>query len=477
MSTSRATPPIPESVTGSVAGDFERYGDRAIAIEPRGAEPIPLAERHGKPIQLLWTWSSPNLEFATIFVGFIGVAFFGLSPLQTLGAVVVGNALAAGFHYYLSARGPRLGLPQMVLSRLGFGWLGNVLPATIGAMIAGVGWFAVNAVSAAFALNALLGWNAYVCLLGVATLQIAVAVFGYNLVQSVERYLFPVLAVVFLIVAVVILGKGDVTAPSTGGGFGGFTLTAAAAFGYAAGWNPYAADYTRYYPPGRATERAVGRYAAAGLFLSTTALEFVGATAATLIPADSANPVGDFTGQLPAVLGALALLAITLGSSAANVLNIYSAALSFLAIGIRIGRTHARAVTSALFGIAGMAVAFVALADAGASYEGFLLVVAYWLGPWLGVLCTDAVLHRDRDDALAVADRRYTNWAGLPALIVGMAVSVWLFSNQTRYVGVLVEHFPVLGDLTFVAGFLVSAAVFAIASRTPLGPNVPARRD
>ena len=42
----------------------------------------------------------------------------------------------------------------MVLSRIGFGFLGNILPA-------GIGWFAVNSVSGAFALSALFGWNPY----------------------------------------------------------------------------------------------------------------------------------------------------------------------------------------------------------------------------------------------------------------------------------------------------------------------------
>ena len=45
------------------------YGDKVGAVEPGGAEFIPLSDRHGKPLQLFWTWMSPNLEFATVFVG------------------------------------------------------------------------------------------------------------------------------------------------------------------------------------------------------------------------------------------------------------------------------------------------------------------------------------------------------------------------------------------------------------------------
>jgi len=53
------------------------YGDRVIAVEPGGVEYIALAERHGKPIDLFWTWLSPNLEFATVFIGCLAVAIFG----------------------------------------------------------------------------------------------------------------------------------------------------------------------------------------------------------------------------------------------------------------------------------------------------------------------------------------------------------------------------------------------------------------
>ena len=133
------------------------YGDRVVAVEPGGAEFIPLEERHGRPLQLFWTWTSPNLEFATIFVGVLAVAAFGLGFWVALAAIVLGTGLGSITHGVLSARGPAHGVPQMVLSRLGFGYRGNVLPAGLNAITAGIGWFAVNSVSGALALNTLTG--------------------------------------------------------------------------------------------------------------------------------------------------------------------------------------------------------------------------------------------------------------------------------------------------------------------------------
>src|ERR1700740_1293397 len=116
------------------------YGTHVLEVEPGGAEFIPLNERHGHPLQLFWTWTSPNMEFATVFVGFIGVVFFGLSFWQTFIAVVLGTVLGSITLGILSTNGPQYGVPQMVLSRRGFGYWGNVLPPGVNALVPGVVW-------------------------------------------------------------------------------------------------------------------------------------------------------------------------------------------------------------------------------------------------------------------------------------------------------------------------------------------------
>src|SRR5215470_8453718 len=83
------------------------YGEKVIAVEPGGAEFIPLNERHGRPLQLFWTWTSPNMEFATIFVGVLAVAGFGMGFWQAAGAIVLGSAIGAVVQGALSLRGPR----------------------------------------------------------------------------------------------------------------------------------------------------------------------------------------------------------------------------------------------------------------------------------------------------------------------------------------------------------------------------------
>jgi nucleobase:cation symporter-1, NCS1 family len=445
------------------------YGTKVGTVEPGGAEFIPLDERHGTPLQLFWTWTSPNFEFATVFVGVIGVAFFGLNFWQAALALLVGTALGSVTQGLLSAEGPAHGVPQMVISRLGFGYWGNALPAGLNAVTAGIGWFAVNSVSGTFALNTLTHMPKPLCLVIIVVVQIAVAFFGHNLVHAFERYAFPVLAIIFLIAVGWIFAKSSPGAPSHGGGIGGFLLTLGAAFGYAVGWNPYASDYTRYFRPGT-SKLAIAWWSGIGVFVSCALLEIAGAASATVtgISAINNNPTGAFTGHLPTFLADLTLLAIALGAVAANVINIYSGALSFTAMGIKLPLALRRAIVALVFGVIGFIVALTGLHDAGTKYENFLLVIAYWIAPWLAVVFCDQLLRRGQDPRrleTLLFDTKYTNWAGPVSMLIGMGVSISLFSNQTEYVGWVPKHHPAVGDLTFEAGFVVTALVYLIWHR------------
>ncbi|MFC6343050.1 purine-cytosine permease family protein [Nocardioides hankookensis] len=449
------------------------YGTKVAAIEPGGVELIPLEERHGSPVQLLWTWASPNLEFATVFVGVIGTLFFGLSFAQAALAIVLGTALGSITHGYLSTMGPRTGLPQMVASRTAFGFWGNAVPAVISSVMAGIGWFAVNSVSGALALSALTDLPGVACLLVVVGIQVVVAFFGHNFVHVFERFAFPVLAVIFLVAIVIVFTKADPGAPGGGGGFGGFMLLASASFGYAAGWNPYASDYSRYLAPETSRVR-VALCAGLGIFLSCTALEVAGAAAVTAGPDPFlGNPTGAFTDLLPGVLGDLTLLAIALGAVCANILNIYSGSMAFLTLEIRLPSHIRRALVGGVFGVIGFFIAWSGLSDAGHKYENFLLVIAYWVAPWLGVVLTDRLLRRGTPSVGAMLTLGYRNWAGPIAFVVATVVSVWLFSDQTKYVGPVSSAHPGIGDLTPVVGFALAAVLYAVLFRPLAAPTPP----
>jgi len=454
------------------------YGERVATVEPGGVEYIALRERHGKPIDLFWTWLSPNLEFATIFVGVIAITLFGLNIWEAAAAIIIGTLLGSLTHAVLSSWGPKFGVPMMVESRAAFGFLGNILPAGLNAFTGAFGWFIVNSVSGAFALQALfpsLNLPFALTFLVIVVAQVAVATLGHNLIHVFERWALPLLGIVFAAACIFIFAHGNYgvgfnpKAPlAFGGESGGWILAFTAAFGYAAGWNPYAADYTRYMPP-NTDRKMVGFWAGFGVFLSCIVLELAGAVLATVAgtkwgPNDI--PTAQLQRAMPDAVYFLALLCIAVGAVAANAINIYSGTMSLVSLGIReMGLTlrQRRALFSILAGVIGYigGLVFQAQVAPGGKYEAFLLLISYWIAPWLAVVLIDYWLHRgDYGDESVFYDSRHQRWQGFVAMAVGLVVSVWLFASNSLYVGYVAFNYPQFGDLTFVVGFVITGALY-----------------
>jgi NCS1 family nucleobase:cation symporter-1 len=444
---------------------------KATSIEVNDVAPISAGERHGKAWHLFTVWTTPNLEFATVFVGALAIGF-GLNVWQGLLAVLVGNGLAGITHGILSTWGPSAGLPQMVLSRNAFGKIGNLIPAGLSTLVAGIGWFAVNTVSGTFALQALLpGIGLLGALAVIIVIQVGVAFVGHNLIQKWERYLSYFQAVVWVIVIVTVLslqGGFDV-APAADAAFpwAGFTLTAGAAYGYTAGWTAFASDYTRYLPANTST-RALGWFAGLGNFTATTLIMGVGVVAFNALtgnPGDFwgiANPTAAFTAEFNPVFAGIVLLSIVIGSISANILNVYSGAMSFLAMGFKFGFKTRRAIMVLLAGLAGGLLSFIGVqnGDVAHQLDGFLLVVSYWVSPWIAIVVTERFLSKGKDaQARALAPKN--SWAGALAFVIATAFSIWGFAAQVMYTGVFAKDSG-LGDLTALVGFVVASVLYVV---------------
>ncbi len=75
----------------------------------------------------------------------------------------------------------------------------------------------------------------------------------------------------------------------------------------------------------------------------------------------------------------------------------------------------------------------------------------------------DMYLRRRQDPAEIehlLFNKSHTNWAGPVAMAVGAGVSIWLFSNQTKYVGIVPSQNGDFGDLTFEVGFILTAVIY-----------------
>ena len=170
------------------------------------------------------------------------------------------------------------------------------------------------------------------------------------------------------------------------------------------------------------------------MFVSCVVLEIVGAAAATItnVGKFADNPTAGFTSHLPTGLADVTLLAIALGAVCANALNVYSGSMSFLALGIKLPLHLRRAIVALVFGVAGFFLALSGLHDAGEKYNNFLLVISYWIGPWLGVFFADQFLRRGKRVDGFLFDRKHNPWAGFAAMAIAMAVSIYLLRQPDR---------------------------------------------
>jgi purine-cytosine permease-like protein len=345
---------------------------------------------------------------------------------------------------------------------------------------------AVNSVSGAFALHtfcAAVGLpvpGLVPALAIVVVVEILVAFAGYNVIHAIERWVFPFLAVVFAACTVAIFlharpGTGfDAAAAAAGGGpVGAFMIALFFAFAYAASWNPYASDYSRYLARGTSQLR-VALAAGLGLLVTCGVLEVAGAALATVAGTQwgiSAIPTNQFVRPLPEVLVVIAPLAICVGAISANAINLYSSAMSFLSMGMRIRARLRRAIAAVGFGVIGFLIGFLVVrtgqvgpGGTGGSYQNFLFFSTYWIVAFLGVVTADWAMRGRRLRTGLVFDPGHSNWAGVVAFLLGV-VACLPFMNQSLYAGIVASRYPQTGDLSFAAGLIVSAAAYWLLSR------------
>jgi NCS1 family nucleobase:cation symporter-1 len=213
----------------------------------------------------------------------------------------------------------------------------------------------------------------------------------------------------------------------------------------------------------------VGLWAGFGVFLSCVVLEMAGAVLVTVTGTKwgaTDIPTAQLQQAMPGVVYYLALVCIAVGAVAANAINIYSGTMSLVSLGIRemgMSLKQRRAALAVVVGVIGflLGVIFQANVGPGTKYENFLLLISYWIAPWLAVVFVDYWLRRgDYGDESIFYNTRIFRWQGVVAMAAGLIISVYLFANIFGlYVGPIPNGNPNIGDITFLVGFAISAVL------------------
>jgi NCS1 family nucleobase:cation symporter-1 len=432
-------------------------GEGDFTIEGHGIEPVPTSARYGSPYRVFTVWFTPNLVPAAFAIGTLAVAFASLGFWAGVAAIVLGNVISAGLVAAVAVMGPRTGMAQIPAARLPFGKT-IAIPAVIN-WVSTIAWDAINAFFGAYALDVLSGGALpfWLSLAIVVVCQAALSVIGHEAIHTFEKYAAIALLALFAVTTVAALPRVDTSfANGSGASIATFILMTTIAGSFNLAWALYASDYTRYLPEKTSSSR-VFLYTFLGLFLSAVWLEVLGLAVTSALTGDLAT--ADGTHQIYAIVGqgfagSLAMIAIFFGSVAVNAMNDYTGSLSLLAAGVRIWRPISAGLVGVLSFIATLWLYYNNFLQ---SFENYLLLITYWIGPWIAIVLVDWSLRRGRFDP-----RRVTPFANLPggwnaliALVVGFVASIPFF-NRSYDVGPLANG----TDVTYVVGFVVAAVVY-----------------
>jgi NCS1 family nucleobase:cation symporter-1 len=449
-------------VVEALTRDTMPKGEGDMTIEGHGIEPIPTAARYGSVYRLFTVWFTPNLVPAAFALGAL-VAIVGLGFWSGLAAIIVGNVIGSAVVAVLGTMGPKLGLGQIPITRLSFG-KSVVVPGLIN-WVSTIAWDAINAFFGAYAIQVLTG-NAvpfWLGLLLVVVCQAGLSVVGYEAIHTFEKYAAIGLAILFAVVTVALLPKANFGMAGTGETLGTFILATTIVGSFNLGWALYASDYSRYLPAATPSFR-VALFAFVGILVSAAWIEFLGLAVFGAVTNGTADPVH----QIDALLGgglisAVAMVAIFFGTVAVNAMNDYSGSLSLLAAGIKVWRPVSALIVGVLSFLATL---WLYSQNFNQTFENYLLLITYWIGPWAAILLVDWQLRRmsaSGADHVSNFDLLPSGWNALIALVVGFVVSI-PFMNQTLFTG---PAATALGgaDITYVVGFIVAGAAYWVLEK------------
>src|SRR5437660_1769170 len=453
-------------------------------VETHGIERVsPQTRTHVRIFDNFTMWLSANLVISTIALGALAVPIFGLGFWDGVAVIILFNVLGVLPVAFFSTLGPKLGLRQMTISRFSFGWVGGIIMAAFN-VAACIGWSAVNVIIGGqliFALTngAIPRWAG---ILIIAILTTLVSIYGYRYVHRYERYAWIPMAIIFAIMFFVALPHFHIIPPSnttTAAEIASLLSFGGAVYGFATGWSSYAADYNVNQPEETPSSR-VFWLTFLGVFLPCMLLETLGMAFTTYGPwaTKFANGlVGDLLAAVVAPLGGfgtliLALLALSVVAN--NVPNDYSLGLSVQVFGRPFQRVK-RYVWTLAGAVIYVLIALPASANFAHTLTDFLLIIAYWPGPWSIILVIEHFVFRHgryNVDDWNNPSRLPMGWAAIASMLFGL-VGVLLGAAQVYYVGPIARlvNPPYGMDVGFELGLVFAGIAYLILRRIELNTS------
>ena len=445
-----------------------RSGD--LAVETHGIAPVPAANRYGTARRLFTVWFAPQVNMTVVFTGTLAFAL-GLGFWLGLLAMAIGTVIGSLAPAYLSTWGPRTGTAQLPHARMAFG--STVTVVAVLQWLSAIAWDGLVGLFGGEALAALTGMPFWLAVALVLAAQGVVGVFGYEVIHRVQAVMTVLLVIVFAVFAIRLLAGHPVVTPPTAHGadlVAGFVMEVTIALSLGISWASYASDYSRYLPAGTPSSAVFG-YPFAGLASAYSAVQAIGIAAGPMAGDQTAEGVRTVMGG--GLLGAVALIAITLGAVASNAMNDYSGSLALQTVGVRVRRPVSAAVTAV---IAFALIMWLHAGDLVARFQSVLLFVSYWIPAFVAIVVID---WRRRSAGRDVLDPDTESTPGRDAVaalivfLIAFAAAV-PFMNTSLFVGPVASWLHG-ADLAYFVNFLVAAVLYggfiAVKSRSRTGSS------
>ncbi|HCT7941958.1 purine-cytosine permease family protein [Raoultella ornithinolytica] len=437
--------------------------------ETRSIDYIPDRERHGHPFSQFTLWFGGNLQITAIVTGALAVVLGG-DVVWSLIGLLVGQVLGAAVMSLHALQGPRLGLPQMIISRAQFGVFGAVVPLVL-VCVMYVGFSASGTVLAGQAMARLLSISDVAGMLLFSAIIIVIAVLGYRVIHKLGKVasVVGVLAFVYLFVTLLLSANLPAIAQNNHFSLPMFLLAVSLSSSWQIAFCPYVSDYSRYLPrnvSGAKTFLCVF----SGTVLGTQASMTLGVlTAAIAGSAFSGHEVSFIVGLGKSQLMAMVIyFAICFGKITFTTLNAYG---SFMSLSTIVSGFRRQASLSKrariLFVVLMVAISCViALLSEPAflkNFTHFLLFLLAFFVPWSAISLTDYYLiSAGAVDIPALSDpqQRYGYW-NIYAIVVYVAgVLIQLpFIENPLYHGSLTWLFAG-NDVSWIIGWFGTGALY-----------------
>lgn len=446
-----------------------------VRLDVHGIEPVPVADRDSTPLQQFWIWAGANIAPINWVLGALGI-ILGLSLVETIVVLVVGNVVGCAFFGLFCVMGKRTGVNQMVLSRAAFGRRGAYLPATA-QMLMTMGWLGVNTwvvLDLVLGIFKHMGYNnpgtgtKYAVGIGIMAVQVVIAIVGFYLIQTFEKWTVPLAGLIVLAMSGLAWTKVHVVwTHSTVHGADKLTsvtqLLTAIGVGWGITWLTWSSDYTRFIKPGT-SDRKVFWTTSSAIFIPTVWLGFLGASIA------SAGTSADPADLVTAAFGAASIPILFLvmhGPVATNILNLYSATLAALSLDVKAQRWKVSVAVSVVG--TGALIWFIESASWATRFDNWLASVVVWISAWAGVVLVDYfVIRRGKLDVQALyVDPKTSiygdvNWAAVIGMLAGVVAGwAWGYGLVGFLQGPIAKATHNV-DISWLSGFAVAAILYYV---------------